>query len=117
MIDDGGHGAQQQAVTLEKLLPRIRPGGVYICEDIHGPFQPFNSLLDGLTRLLSDVGTEREYNPASPLHRQVASIHRYPILTVIEKPVACAPVFSAALHGTEWPEHAGPSVNGRAVAH
>ena len=36
VIDDGGHTPDQQRVTLEELLPHIRPGGVYVCEDIHG---------------------------------------------------------------------------------
>ena len=48
VIDDGGHLPQQQAVTLECLLPAIQPGGVYICEDIHGAFQPFHAFVDGL---------------------------------------------------------------------
>jgi hypothetical protein len=34
VIDDGGHLAEQQCVTLEEMLPHIRPGGVYLCEDI-----------------------------------------------------------------------------------
>ena len=103
VIDDGGHMPAQQVVTLEALLPRIRPGGVYICEDIHGPFQPFQSFLDGLTRPLSDVGMPGKHNPARTLHRQVASVHRYPILTVIEKPTSCAPTFESPRHGTVWP--------------
>jgi hypothetical protein len=115
VIDDGGHTPYQQTVTLECLLPHIRPGGVYICEDIHGRFQPFHSFVDGLTHLLSDIGPEHEYNPASTLHQQIASIHRYPILTVIEKAAVCAPVFSAALRGTEWPARPGRwSANGGA---
>lgn len=36
VIDDGGHTPEQQRVTMEELLPRMRPGGVYLCEDIHG---------------------------------------------------------------------------------
>ena len=108
VIDDGGHGPHQQAVTLESLLPHIRPGGVYICEDIHGAFQPFHSFVDGLTRPLSDVGLAHEYNPASPLHQQVASVHRYPIMTVIEKPASCEPIFEAPCHGTDWPAGPGP---------
>jgi len=34
-IDDGGHLPQQHRVTFEKVFPRIKPGGVYICEDTH----------------------------------------------------------------------------------
>jgi len=35
LIDDGGHTFEQQIVTLEETLPHIRPGGVYLCEDMH----------------------------------------------------------------------------------
>ena len=34
LIDDGGHEANQMRVTFEELFPVMRPGGVYICEDI-----------------------------------------------------------------------------------
>jgi hypothetical protein len=30
VIDDGGHAPNQQRVTMEELLPHIRPGGVFI---------------------------------------------------------------------------------------
>jgi hypothetical protein len=100
VIDDGGHLAHQQAVTLAALLPHIRPGGVYICEDIHGPFQPFASFVDGLTHRLNDVGTPGAHTPASTLHQHVASIHHYPLLTVIEKPTEIAPTFEADIRGT-----------------
>src|SRR5690349_460018 len=36
VIDDGGHRVSQQVPTLEMLLPHLRPGGVYLCEDIWG---------------------------------------------------------------------------------
>jgi hypothetical protein len=31
LIDDGGHSAEQQCVTLEEMLPHIQPGGGSIC--------------------------------------------------------------------------------------
>ena len=34
IVDDGGHQVDQQVATLEELLPHLRPGGVYLCEDI-----------------------------------------------------------------------------------
>jgi hypothetical protein len=104
VIDDGGHLPEQQVVTLESLLPRIAPGGVFICEDIHGPFQPFHAYVDGLTRPLSDIGFAGETYPAGPLQLQVASVHRYPLLTVIEKTAASPSTFEARRHGTEWPK-------------
>jgi hypothetical protein len=104
VIDDGGHLPEQQAVTLESLLPAIRPGGVYVCEDIHGAFQPFQAYLDGLTRPLSEVGFADQPNPMNPLQLEVASVHRYPILTVIEKASWSPQAFEARRHGTQWPE-------------
>ncbi|MGO9760983.1 MAG: class I SAM-dependent methyltransferase [Solirubrobacteraceae bacterium] len=106
VIDDGGHTARQQAVTVESLLAHVRPGGVYICEDIFGPFQPFHSFVDGLTRPLSDIGMPLKRNPASALQQQVASVHRYPILTVIEKSASCTSSFEAPRRGTVWPARA-----------
>ena len=40
VIDDGGHRAEQQVVTLEETLPYLSPGGVYLCED-GTEWQPF----------------------------------------------------------------------------
>lgn len=104
VIDDGSHEALDQAITLETLLPRIGPGGVYICEDIHGPFHPFHSYVDGLTRGLSRIRQAEHRNPTSNLQQQVGSVHHYPILTVIEKATWRAPAFDASIQGSELPE-------------
>ena len=34
LIDDGGHHPDEMRVTFEELFPILRPGGVYVCEDI-----------------------------------------------------------------------------------
>lgn len=34
-LDDGGHHCIQQIVTFEKVFPKIKPGGIFICEDTH----------------------------------------------------------------------------------
>lgn len=100
VIDDGGHEAYQQIASLKALLPHMAMGGVYICEDIHGPLQPFHSFVDGLTRPLSDVWAHT--GAPSAAHRHIASVHRYPLLTVIEKPAAEMPDFESPRHGTRW---------------
>jgi hypothetical protein len=43
VIDDGGHQPEQQIASLEELLPFLRPGGVYFCEDVHGMYNEFAS--------------------------------------------------------------------------
>lgn len=86
VLDDGGHKPDQMTVTLECVLPHIRPGGLYLCEDIGGSFQPFQSFLDALTRPLSAIPLPGKRIPTSPLQQHVASVHRYPMVAVIEKP-------------------------------
>jgi 23S rRNA U2552 (ribose-2'-O)-methylase RlmE/FtsJ len=104
VIDDGGHLPHQQVVTLESLLPHIVSGGVYMCEDIHGPFQPFHSFVDGLTRRISGIAAADEPSATSTLQQHIGSVHHYPILTVIEKPAWVAAAFEPHRRGTEWPE-------------
>jgi hypothetical protein len=38
VIDDGGHTMEQQQVSLGFLFPHVRPGGMYIVEDLHSSF-------------------------------------------------------------------------------
>jgi hypothetical protein len=55
VVDDGGHQPEQQTVSLNELLPHLRPGGVYFCEDIHGsPDNPFASYVYNLAHGLND---------------------------------------------------------------
>lgn len=35
LIDDGGHTMKQQIVTFEEMFPKIKDGGIYLCEDNH----------------------------------------------------------------------------------
>lgn len=41
IIDDGGHRMDQQQVSLAMLFPALRPGGLYIIEDMHTSFPRF----------------------------------------------------------------------------
>jgi hypothetical protein len=98
LIDDGGHEAHQQVATLKATLPAMSPGGVYLCEDSHGAAHPFHAFIDGLGHGLHDVFRG---NP-SPLQQHISSIHRYPLVTVIEKPTLPVARFEAPKHGTQW---------------
>ncbi|MGZ4287560.1 MAG: class I SAM-dependent methyltransferase [Solirubrobacteraceae bacterium] len=100
VVDDGGHLARQQIVTLRSLLPHIAPGGVYLCEDIHLSSHPFHAFIDGVTRRLNAIGSDPA--PALSIHHQIASVHHYPLVTVIEKPERPVPDFESPRHGTEW---------------
>jgi methyltransferase family protein len=102
LIDDGGHEPHQQIATLKAMLAHIRPGGVYLCEDIHGVLQPYHAFVDGLCRPLHAVHSAGGATAPSSLHQHVASVHRYPLITVIEKPAGRVPPFEAPRRGTKW---------------
>jgi hypothetical protein len=78
LIDDGSHRPEDQIVTLEEMLPHISPGGVFLCEDIHGVHNGFCAYAHGLTKSLNAMG---EPNDA----QKWLSVHSYPYVTVIEK--------------------------------
>ncbi len=103
VIDDGGHQPSQQVATLEGLLPHIRPGGVYVCEDVHGVSNVFHGYVDGLSRLLHRHGPNLDAPfPPTPFQQHVGSVHRYPFAVVIEKAEFPVPRFESASRGTEW---------------
>jgi hypothetical protein len=106
LIDDGGHQAEQQMVTLEEMLPYLRPGGVYICEDVHGIHNSFgeyvHSLADGLNAFLW-TGDSRVLSARSTsFHDAISSIHLYPFMVVIERRDTPYGGFTCPKHGTEW---------------
>lgn len=41
-IDDGGHFCDAQILTFEKVFPTMPVGGIYICEDCHTSYMPYN---------------------------------------------------------------------------
>lgn len=108
VLDDGGHELEQQIVTLEAMLPHIRPGGVYMCEDIYGIANPFYDYAVGLARNLNSDRPfhhlpqgEARVDP-TPAQLAVNSVHVYPFFTVIEKRSEPTDL-EAVRRGTEWP--------------
>jgi 23S rRNA U2552 (ribose-2'-O)-methylase RlmE/FtsJ len=97
VIDDGSHLAEHQIATLDSLLPNMRPGGVFICEDVHGLHNAFHAYVAGLGTHLHALEGE-----PTPLQRAVDSIHIYPSVVVIERPEHPVQPFEAPRHGTLW---------------
>ena len=117
LIDDGGHHPNQMRVTFEELFPIMRPGGVYICEDIINGNE-FLAYLDGLAKhlmtytstpiaepgvasgiLLPEAGVA---SAADSLQQAIRSIHLYPFLAVIERTLEPVTDFQFPMYGSEW---------------
>lgn len=105
VIDDGGHQAHQQITTLEEFLPHLRPGGVYLCEDIHLSTHQFWGYLAGLSGQLHEM-SQRSYDFATnSMQATVASVTIYPFVAVIEKRLTLLERMEAPKHGTEWQQY------------
>ena len=111
VIDDGGHTPEQQRVTLEELLPRIRPGGVYVCEDVHGLDNTFAAFVSGLADSLNgmEAASSDQANPkrriavpTNGFQSTIHSVHLYPYVVVIEKRDAPLPELVAPKQGSQW---------------
>ena len=107
LIEDGGHEPEQQMVTLEEMLPYVRPGGVYICEDIWAT--EFMAYMYALTQKLNDVAVnhkapERD-GAATGFQASINSIHFYPCAVVIEKNETPLDRFQILKQGTDWKTH------------
>jgi hypothetical protein len=111
VIDDGGHLAEQQIVSVEELLPFLRPGGVYFCEDVHGAFNQFASYVHGLGHKLNDMVSSGSFPDdddrrlvcgCTPFQSAVGSIHLYPFVTVLERNASKVTELTAPKHGTQW---------------
>jgi Methyltransferase domain len=109
VIDDGGHEAPQQITTLEAVLPHLRPGGVYLCEDISSRGNSFSAYVARLTDHLNaydwqhDLTDPERRLTARPttFQRAVDSIHVYPFVVVIER-ARTEVELVAPKHGTQW---------------
>jgi hypothetical protein len=108
VIDDGGHQREQQIVSLEELLPHLRPGGVYACEDLS--LGGFVSYITGFIQNLNwlsieenpDDNERRLVSRPSALQSEIASITFHPMVTVIEKRAAPITEFVCPKHGSKW---------------
>lgn len=106
VIDDASHVAEHQCITMEELLPHLKPGGVYFCEDVHGTNNAFAGLAAGLAYrlhgLTMDSSADILRSPAVPVQRDIHSVHFHPFVIAVEKNATALDVLEAHKRGTEW---------------
>lgn len=104
LIDDGGHKTDQQIVTFEEMFPYIRPGGIYLCEDLHGLHNGFTTYMHGIVKNLNAQAFDKSQPRSGPsaLQTWISSVHFYPYVTVIQKAERPVKQFKSLRHGTEW---------------
>lgn len=106
LIDDGGHAYEQQATTLEEMLPHISPGGLFLCEDLYHEYNPFHALAFGMSKRLSAIDDMPTWDDPSSktneLQSSVSSIKLYPYLTLIEKRLEPLDTLRSPKRGTQW---------------
>jgi hypothetical protein len=99
LVDDGGHLPEQQIVTLEEMLPHLRHGGVYLCEDIHAFHNRFAAYVSAFA---DRINAAPNGEASTDFQRSIHSVHLYPYVTVIEKCSCPREKLVAPRHGTEW---------------
>jgi hypothetical protein len=121
LIDDGGHLPEQQATTLEEVLPHLAPGGTLIIEDIHGLGNAFSSYMQVLVAKQHEQRC-RPDGSAEPnvLQAHVEQISFLPYMAVIRKRRFPLQSLAAERRGTEWQparvfDSRGHIVHGRGV--
>jgi SAM-dependent methyltransferase len=103
ILDDGGHMPHQQIASFESLFGHLRPGGVYVCEDLAGTDNGFHRYVCALARNLNAW----EVPELSPTQRAIEAIHLYPFMAVIEKRASPLAELSSPRHGTQWQPFTG----------
>jgi hypothetical protein len=102
LIDDGGHKMNQQIVTFQELYSKIKPDGVYLCEDILTSYQLLNggghrrpgSFVEFTKKWIDQLNayySEESSLQVDDLTRSMHSIHYYDSMVVIEKRAHPAP--------------------------
>ena len=106
LIDDGSHHSDDQIITFQKVFSFLSPGGVFICEDIHGTGNPFLSYLQGLLKNMHALsgGGALSGVETLPIQAWVKAIHFYPFMVVIEKSEYPNELLISQKKGAEWVE-------------
>lgn len=97
LIDDGGHTMKQQIVTFELMFEKVKPGGLYICEDTHTSYMPdyfggykkkgtFIEYSKNFIDAIHGWHFEKDNKPyISEITKNVRGLHYYDSVVILEK--------------------------------
>jgi hypothetical protein len=102
LIDDGGHKMDEQIITFEELFDKIKPDGVYLCEDLHTSYRigygggvkrrgTFIEYSKNFIDYINAWHSEQSSLQVTNFTRTAHSLHFYNSILVIEKGVVEKP--------------------------
>jgi hypothetical protein len=121
LIDDGGHTMAQQIATFEELFSKVKPHGVYLCEDLHtsywrrwgGGYRARGSFIEYSKGWIDALHAWHSREPkrlaVSDFTRSVHSVHYYDSVVVVEKR-PMQPPHDEVVGTTLFPDYAVPPV-------
>ena len=115
-VDDGGHAPHQQQATLLAILPHMRPGAVYWCEDVTGMHHDFAYTIfqmlvfskSGLNKYSfkpykkKRSGVQHSETPSNSIQDHIAGVSFYPYVIVVELRDDAMMSMISEKRGTKW---------------
>jgi len=113
VIDDGGHYMKQQIITFQVLYPKLKSGGVYLCEDLHssymrhygGGYKSPNSFVEyskNWVDFLNARHDESHINRFSYEHKTMGGVAFYDSMVFVEKMAMADQSWERVTVGTDW---------------
>lgn len=100
IIDDGGHGMEQQITSIETLFPLLADGGTYLVEDCHTSYWAEydggrgreGTFIEWAKERVDDLNGYHQRDAVEPVWtRHVDAIHYYDSVVVFDKKARFAP--------------------------
>jgi hypothetical protein len=95
VLDDGSHIGQHQRKSFEVLFPLLKPGGLYMIEDLHtsywpelfeGGYKRKGTAIEHIKQMIDDMHAWYHNSPTvTSAKTDVGAIHIYDSIVVIEK--------------------------------
>lgn len=101
ILDDGSHIAEHQRASFEILFPALRPGGLYVIEDLHtaywpgchsGGYRRAGTAIELVKQIIDDMhGWYHDKPLLTPAKDEILGVHAYDSIVFLEKGVKSRP--------------------------